>query len=93
MNEYTVFALDADNEQMGDPLLVSSENLGAAVDALIEYWLTEQDKIDNEYGVVVHCEVHEGSVRDANDWKPLSWQPGESVIDPEAEAERRQLRE
>ncbi len=93
MNQYTVFALDADNEQMGDALLVSSEHLGSAVDALIKYWLAAQEKMTNEYGVGLHCEVHEGSVRDANDWKPLSWQPGDSVIDPEAEAERRQLRE
>jgi hypothetical protein len=93
MNHYTVFALDADNEQMGDALLVSSEHLGSAVDALIKYWLAAQEKMTNEYGVGLHCEVHEGSVRDANDWKPLSWQPGDSVIDPEPEAQRRQLGE
>jgi hypothetical protein len=85
MNEYTVSALDSDSEQLGDALFVRSEHLGAAVDALIEYWAAEQEKVDDEYGVGVHCEVHAGSVRDGNDWKPLTWQPGDPVIDPEAE--------
>ena len=39
MNEYTVFALNSDNEHFGDALFVGSEHLGAAVDALIEYWM------------------------------------------------------
>ena len=41
MNEYTVFALNSDNEHFGDALFVGSEHLGAAVDALIEYWMAE----------------------------------------------------
>jgi hypothetical protein len=91
MNEYTVFALNSDNEHFGDALFVGSEHLGAAVDALIEYWMAEQEKINDEYGDGVHCEVHEGSVRDGYDWKALQWQPGDPVIDPEAEAQRKLL--
>jgi hypothetical protein len=74
---------------LGDALLVSSEHLGAAVKALIEYWASEQEKVNDEYGGGAHCEVYEGSVRDSNDWKALPWQPGDPVIDPEAEAQRK----
>jgi hypothetical protein len=33
--------------------------------------------------------VHEGSVRDGYDWRALPWQPGDPVIDPEAEKQRK----
>jgi hypothetical protein len=92
MNEYTVFALNSDNEHFGDALFVGSQHLGAAVDALIEYWVAEQEKINDECGGGVHCEVHEGSVRDGYDWKALPWQPGDPVIDAEAEAQRKLMR-
>lgn len=87
MNEYTVFALDIGSEQLGDALVVSGEHLGAAVKALIEYWASEQEKVDDEAGA--YCEVYQGSTRDGHDWKALPWQPGDPVIDAEAEAQRK----
>jgi hypothetical protein len=47
---------------------------------------------NDEYGDGVHCEVHEGSVRDGYGWKAIPWQPGDPVIDPEAETQRKLLR-
>ena len=70
----------------------AGEHVGAAVDALIEYWMAEQEKINDEYGDGVHCEVHEGSVHDGYGWKALPWQPGDPVIDLEPEAQRKLLR-
>ena len=62
MNEYTVFALNSDNEHFGDALFVGSEHLGA-VDALIEYWVAEQEKINDEYGDGTACIVRCTKVR------------------------------
>jgi hypothetical protein len=54
--------------------------------------VAQQEKINDEYGDGMHCEVHEGSLRDGYGWKALPWQPGDPVIDPEAEAQRKLLR-
>jgi hypothetical protein len=89
-NEYTVFAVNGRNEQLGDALLVGGSHLVAAIDALTDYWEAQQDENDLSHGV--HTEVHEGSVRDCNDWRPLPWQPGEPVLDSDSEAERQKTR-
>jgi hypothetical protein len=69
---YTIFALDPDNEQLGDALLVARDHLAAAVEALVEY---------HDRGEGAHCEVHVDSVRDGHDRKPLPWQPGNPVVE------------
>jgi hypothetical protein len=57
MNEYTVFALDSDNEHFGDALFVGSEHLGGAVDALIEYGWPNKRKSTMSMGTacIVRC--------------------------------------
>jgi hypothetical protein len=81
--DYTVFALDFNNEVLGDRLLVSWENLASAIGALVALWEMQQAEgvIDDQAAVGVHCEVYEGAVRNRHGWKPLSWEPGRPVID------------
>ena len=81
--DYTVFALDFNNEVLGDHLLVSRENLAAAIEGLIAYWEVQQAEADAHDPAVVgvHCEVYHGIVRNRDGWKPLSWEPGRPVID------------
>jgi hypothetical protein len=80
--DYTVFALDVNDEVLGEHLLVSSENLASAIGSLVAFWEMQQEGvIDDEATVGVHCEVYEGAVRDRHGWKPLSWEPGRPVID------------
>lgn len=80
---YTIFALDFNNKVLGDHLLVSRENLAAAIDELVAYWEAQQTEgdIHDQAVVGVHCEVYEGAVRNRHGWKPLSWEPSRSVID------------
>ena len=81
MSDYTVFAVDCDNEYLGDALLVTKKNLDATINALVEYWEARQELQGISSGV--HCEVHDGSVRDDNGVKPLPGQPGQAVTDPD----------
>jgi hypothetical protein len=80
---YTIFALDFNNKVLGDHLLVSRENLAAAIDELVAYWEAQQTEgdIHDQAVVGVHWEVYEGAVRNRQGWKPLSWEPSRSVID------------
>ena len=43
---YTIFALDFNNKVLGDHLLVSRENLAAAIDELVAYWEAQQTEGD-----------------------------------------------
>jgi hypothetical protein len=63
--DYTVFALDYNNEVLGDQLLVNRENLAAAIDELVAYWETQQAEGDTHDQAVVgvHCEVYQDPVR------------------------------
>jgi hypothetical protein len=83
MSDFTIFAMNCENEHLGDALLVSAANLAAAVDALVEYWeeWQEREGVEDDFGV--RCEVHHDSVSDGRGMKPLPWQPGDRVIDPE----------
>jgi hypothetical protein len=74
---YTVFSIGTHREHLGDALLVSPQHLSAAIDALVAYWELERAGMD----LSVHCEVHHDSVRDARNYRPLFWTPGEPVID------------
>ena len=80
---YTVFALDCNNEQLGDALFVGPEHLAEAIDTLITVWEAEQVENDHSDNAVVgvHCAVHQDSVRDGRGYKPLVWVPGEPVND------------
>ena len=42
--DYTIFSLGCNNEVLCDHLLVSWENLAAAIDELVEYWETQQSR-------------------------------------------------
>jgi hypothetical protein len=83
---YTVFAINPENEQMGDALLVEDGDLNTAIETLREYWEDYQEQAMlhcpeaiGDFGV--HVEAHQDSVRDSRGWKPLPWRPGQPVID------------
>ena len=83
MYMYTVFSINTHREHLGDASLASPEHLSAAIDELVAYCeaLQAEGDIHDQAVVGVHCEAHEGAVRNRHGWKPLSWEPGRSVID------------